>query len=233
LRVHDRSLLECQSEVFHNTTCHINAFTIIIIITKDCYNHHVVNSFIKIINVSKRTSKFKQMITQERMKFAWEWTCVDETHQNQKINNIAVVIFKNLNHHVRKWFLTKTSFESSSNQMSHWINTLQLNWNKHLTSTSLLWSRQKQYRRQLKKCIFDKIKQLNVIHKRFVKFNINKKIELSDYIDRLFTMLNILWLRRTTKHFRFFDQSLIDVLFNIHQEIYCTLFEKFINVVND
>jgi hypothetical protein len=110
---------------------------------------------------------------------------------------------------------------------------LQLNWSKHLTFTFFSWSRQEQYRRQFKKCIFDKIKQLNEIHKRFVKYNSDKKIELSKYIDKLFTVLNILWLRRTIKHFRFFDQSLTDVLFNIHQEIYCTLFDKFIDVVND
>jgi hypothetical protein len=32
LRIQDRSLLECRSEIFHNTTCHINASIIIIII---------------------------------------------------------------------------------------------------------------------------------------------------------------------------------------------------------
>jgi hypothetical protein len=31
----------------------------------------------------------------------------------------------------------------------------------------------------------------------------------------------------------FFDQLLINVLFNIHQEIYCTLFDNFVNVVNN
>jgi hypothetical protein len=38
LRIQDRSLFECRNEIFHNTTCHINASTIIIIITKNCYN---------------------------------------------------------------------------------------------------------------------------------------------------------------------------------------------------
>jgi hypothetical protein len=110
LRIQDRSLLECRNEIFHNTTCYINASTIIIIIAKNCYNQHVVNSFIKIINVFKRTFKFKQNITREYMKFAWNRACVNKTHQNQKINNIVIVIFKNLNHHVRKWFFTRTSF---------------------------------------------------------------------------------------------------------------------------
>ncbi len=46
-------------------------------------------------------------------------------------------------------------------------------------------------------------------------------------------MLNTLWLKNIIKHFRFFDQSLTDVLFNIHQEIYCRSFDKFVDVVND
>ncbi len=108
-----------------------------------------------------------------------------------------------------------------------------MNWNKHLTFAFLSWSRQEQYRCQFKKCVFDKIKQLNEIYKRFVKFNSDKKIELSKYINKLFIVLNTLWLKRTTEHSRFFDQLLIDVLFNIHQEIYCTLFDKFVDVVND
>jgi hypothetical protein len=38
LRIQNRSLFECRNEIFHNTICHINASTIIIIITKNCYN---------------------------------------------------------------------------------------------------------------------------------------------------------------------------------------------------
>ncbi len=113
LRIQDRLFFECRSEIFHNTTCHINASTIIIIITKNCYYQHVVNLFIKIINVFKKIFRFKQTITSKYMKFAWNRVCVNKTHQNQKVNNIFIVIFKNLNHHVRKWFFTKTSFENS------------------------------------------------------------------------------------------------------------------------
>jgi hypothetical protein len=38
LKIQDRLLFECRDEIFHNSTYYINAFTIIIIITKDCYN---------------------------------------------------------------------------------------------------------------------------------------------------------------------------------------------------
>lgn len=46
------------------------------------------------------------------MKFAWGRACIDEAHQ---ANNEDVLIFKNSNTHVRKWFLTGTPFVSTWN----------------------------------------------------------------------------------------------------------------------
>jgi hypothetical protein len=73
---------------------------------------------------------------------------------------------------------------------------------------------------------------LSDIHKRFVKFNVENKTKLFNYIEKLSIVLNILWLRRIIDQFRFFDQFLIDVLFNIHQSILCSLSNHLRKVVN-
>ncbi len=166
------------------------------------------------------------------MIFAWSRACVDETHQEQKLNNDAVLIFKKIDFQVRKWLLIEISFESSSDQMISWMQVLQLEWTHDLISSTNSWSRLKRYRLQLKNCTFEKIKTFSSIHKRFVKSNVDNKSKLSNYIEKLSIVLNTLWLRRIIDQSKFFDQFLIDVLFNIHQSIISSLSEHLQKVVN-
>jgi hypothetical protein len=182
--------------------------------------------------IFKRTFRSRLTIIEVFMNFAWDQACIDETHTEQKFNNEAILIFKKIDFHVRKWFLIEISFESSSEQMILWIQILQLNWTQDLISSTNSWSRLKQYRLQLKHYTFDKIKIFNNIYKRFLKSNVENKSKLSNYIDKLSIVLNILWLRRIIDRFKFFDQSLIDVLFNIHQSIICFFSERLQIVVN-
>jgi hypothetical protein len=232
LRIENRKLLERTDENFKSLKCHEDASTIVIITTKECYHQHVDQLFAQ-KTVFKRTSRSRSTIIEVSMNFAWDRACIDETHTEQKFNNEAVLMFKKINFHVRKWFLIETSFESSSEQMIFWIQILQFDWTQNLISSTNSWSRLKQYRLQLKHCTFDKIKIFSSIHKRFLKSNVENESKLSNYIDKLSIVLNILWLRRIIDRFKFFDQSLIDVLFNIHQSIICSLSERLQIVVNN
>jgi hypothetical protein len=231
LRIENRDLLKRTDENFKSLKCHEDASTIVIITTKECYYQHVDQLFIR-KTIFKRTFRSRLTIIEVSMNFAWDRACINETHTEQKSNNEAVLIFKKIDFHVRKWFLIETSFENSSEQMIFWIQILQLDWIQNLISSTNSWSRLKQYRLQLKHCTFDKITIFNNIHKRFLKSNVENKSKLSNYIDKLSIVLNILWLRRIIDRFKFFDQLLIDVLFNIHQSIICSLSERLQIVVN-
>jgi SNF2 family DNA or RNA helicase len=232
LRIEDRPLLECTNDVFRDSACHADASTVVVITTKKCYNQHVVNLFTRVITLSKGKPRGKTLTRREVMKFAWGRACIDEAHQNQTATNGAVLIFKSIGSHVRKWFLTGTPFESSPDQMAYWVQTLQLGWDKHLITPANSWPRLDLYRRQLRECTFEKIKDLGKTHKRLIRFQSMDNTELNVYIEKLSTVLNTLWLRRTSDQSRFFDQPLTDVLPNIHQEIICRLPAKYVDIVN-
>jgi hypothetical protein len=232
LRIENRDLLKRTDENFKSLKCHEDASTIVIITIKKCYYQHVDQLFIR-KTIFKRTFRSRFTIIEVFMNFAWDRTCINETHTKQKFNNEAILIFKMIDFHVRKWFLIEISFENSSKQMILWIQILQFDWIQNLISSTNSWSRLKQYRLQLKHCTFDKIKIFNNIHKRFLKSNVENKSKLSNYIDKLSIVLNILWLRRIIDRFKFFDQSLIDVLLNIYQSIICFLSKRLQIVVNN
>jgi hypothetical protein len=232
LRIENRSLLKCINDVFRDSTCHADASTVVMITIKKCYNQHVVNLFIRMIILFKKKSRDKTLIRRKIMKFAWDRACIDETHQNQTTINEVVLIFKFIENHVRKWFLTEIFFESSFDQMTYWVQTLQLDWDKHLIIFVNSWSRFDLYKRQFRECIFEKIKNLEKTHKRLIRFQNMNNIELNVYIEKLSTILNTLWLKKISDQSRFFDQSLTNVLFNIHQKIICRLFAKYVDIVN-
>jgi hypothetical protein len=232
LRIEDRDLLKRANNIFLSLNCHENALTTLIIIIKNCYFQHVDKLFVQKIHF-KRTFKSRIMINEMFMNFVWNRVYIDEAHQEQKLNNEVVLIFKKIDFHVRKWFLTKFFFESSFDQMISWIQILQLSWSRNLISSTNSWSRLEQYRLQLNDCIFDKIKTLSDIHKRFVKFNVENKTKLFNYIEKLSIVLNILWLRRIIDQFKFFNQFLIDVLLNIHQSILCFLSNHLRKIINN
>ncbi len=231
LRIEDRSLLKRANNIFLSLNYHEDASTTLIITIRDCYFQHVDKLFVQKTHF-KWTFKSRIMINKMSMNFVWDRVCIDEAHQEQKLNNEAVLIFKKIDFHVRKWFLTKTSFENFLDQMTSWVQVLQLSWDRNLISSTNSWSRLEQYRLQLNDCTFDKIKTLSDIHKRFVKFNVENKTKLFNYIEKLSIVLNTLWLRRTIDQSRFFDQSLTDVLLNIHQSILCSLSNHLRKVVN-
>jgi hypothetical protein len=179
LRIENRDLLKRIDENFKSLKCHEDSSTIVIITIKKCYYQHVDQLFIR-KTVFKRTSRSRFTIIEVSMNFAWNRTCINETHTEQKFNNETILIFKKIDFHVRKWFLIETSFKSSSKQMILWIQILQLDWIENLISSMNSWSRFKQYRLQLKRCTFDKIKIFNNIHKRFLKSNVENKSKLSN-----------------------------------------------------
>jgi hypothetical protein len=225
LRIENRKLLKRTDENFKSLKCHEDASTIVIITIKECYHQHVDQLFIQ-KTVFKRTFRSRLTIIEVSMNFAWDRACINETHTKQKSNNEEILMFKKIDFHVRKWFLIETFFESFSEQMIFWIQILQFDWTQNLISSTNSWSRLKQYRLQLKHCTFDKIKIFNSIYKRFLKSNVENESKLSNYIDKLSIVLNILWLRRIIDRFKFFDQSLTDVLFNIHQSIICSFSKR-------
>jgi hypothetical protein len=55
---------------------------------------------------------------------------------------------------------------------------------------------------------------------------------MNEDAHNLFIVLNTLWLRRDCEQFRFFDQTLIDVLSNLHHLIKCQLSQKYMHEIN-
>ncbi len=66
-----------------------------------------------------------------------------------------------------------------------------------------------------------------------MKFSVENKTKLFNYIEKLLIILNILWLQRIINQFKFFNQFLIDVLLNIHQSILCFLSNRLRKIVNN
>jgi hypothetical protein len=56
---------------------------------------------------------------------------------------------------------------------------------------------------------------------------------MNEHAQKLSIVLNILWLRRDCEHFRFFDQSLTNVIFNFHHSMKCQFSQQYINVISN
>jgi hypothetical protein len=82
LRIENRDLLERTDENFKLLKCHEDASTIVIITTKECYYQHVDQLFIR-KTIFKRTSRSRFTIIEVFMNFAWDRTCIDETHRTE------------------------------------------------------------------------------------------------------------------------------------------------------
>jgi hypothetical protein len=157
-------------DLFENASSYNKDVLIILIITiKECYQTHVVNIFI--ITVTKRVfvKKSRQII--KRINYAWDRVCVNETHQEQFATSETILALKRIDKHVRKWFIIETSFESSSNQMTDWIDTLQLSWEHFSLKDSKFWERRSSYQRQREHCTFIAIRDLEKRHKSLISKN--------------------------------------------------------------
>jgi hypothetical protein len=120
LRIENRDLLKRANNIFLSLNCHEDASTILIITIRNCYTQNVDKLFVQKTHF-KRTLKSRIMINEMLMNFVWNWIFIDEAHQEQKFINETILIFKKIDFHVRKWFLTRTSFESFFDQIISWI----------------------------------------------------------------------------------------------------------------
>ena len=234
----DRDLLELKvvqgSNGGQTWTTHPDASSVIVITTAGCFEHHVVKPFSQIIQPQRKPKARKPpdpIIV--KMIFAWSRVGTDEAHREVSSSARTINIFKNMPPGVRKWFLTGTPFESSPGQMMWWISTLESTWVQILaTQKQRPWPRRDHYQRQLNACKLDKIKELDMVHRRLVKDNVADPQRRKDHALRLSTVLNTLWLKRNAGLSRFFRQSLTNVPPNVHTTVTCTLPPKFIDVVN-
>jgi hypothetical protein len=128
LRIENRDLLKRIDENFKSLKCHENASTIVIITIKECYYQHVDQLFIR-KTIFKRIFRSRFTIIEVSMNFAWDRACIDETHTEQKFNNEAILIFKKIDFHVRKWFdrnffrkLFRTN-DSLNTDFAAWLNS--------------------------------------------------------------------------------------------------------------
>jgi hypothetical protein len=124
--------------------------------------------------------------------------------------------------------------------MTNWINTFQFSWRCFSSENSRFWERRSHYQRQREHCTIIAIKDFDKRHKILINKkskNAVQKIEhltqINEHAQKLSIILNILWLRKDCEHFRFFDQSLTNVIFNLHHLMKCQFSQRYINVIND
>ncbi len=131
---------------------------------------------------------------------------------------------------MRKWFLTNTPFESFSAQMQAWISFIEaLYW---INPTHSSWLKKHMHQRRLKNCTVSMLYDMRKTHKHIVdkkKPNICVK---KKYIKTLTQMLKTLWLKHSATQFTFYSHSLINVSLDTHQNINCSLLNRFVDLVN-
>jgi hypothetical protein len=124
--------------------------------------------------------------------------------------------------------------------MINWINKFQFNRKCFSLKYIKFWKCQNHYQRQREHCTIFAIKDFDKRHKTLINKkskNAVQKIkhltQINEHAQKLLIVLNTLWLRRNCEHFRFFDQSLMNVIFNLHHSMKCQFFQQYINVIND
>ncbi len=238
ISIEDKRILK-RKDLFDNfLSYHKNVSTFVIITIKDCYQTHVLNVFVIIVTKHVNIKKTRQV--KKMMFYAWDRICVNEAHQKQFATSETIFVFKNIDKHVRKWFMIETSFESSFNQITNWINTLQLSWECISSENSRFWERRNHYQRQREHCTVFAIKDLDKRYKTLINKkskNAVQKIEhltqINEHAQKLSIVLNTLWLRKDCEHFRFFNQSLTNVIFNFHHLMKCQFLQQYVSMIND
>ncbi len=143
---------------------------------------------------------------------------------------MTIHMFKTFSPKVRKWFLTDTSFESFSVQMQVWISFIETFYWINPTHSS--WSEKHMHQRRLKNCTVSMLCDMEKTHKHIIdrkELNICVK---KKYIKTLTQMLKTLWLKCSATQFTFYSHSLTDVSLNMHQNIDCSLLNRFVDLVN-
>ncbi len=131
---------------------------------------------------------------------------------------------------MRKWFLTDTSFESFSAQMTLWINFIETPFWTNPTCSS--WSEKNTHQKRLKQCTSAMLCEMRKMHKHIVDRKELNVIVKRKYLTNLTTVLSTLWLKCSASQFTFYEHSLTDVSLNTHQSIDCLLLNQFADLVN-
>ena len=161
----------------------------------------------------------------------WDKVIVNEIYTEVSMTAVTICMFRKFDSDVRKWFLTDTSFESFSAQMTLWINIIEMIYWRHSVLSST-WSEKYSHQKKLKKCSLKKLHDMNKTHKHIVdekKSNIHVR---ENHLKNLTIILKTLWLKCSATQFTFYTHVLINVSFNIHQNIDCSLLSWFSNIVN-
>lgn len=143
---------------------------------------------------------------------------IDEAHLNSGPETRlvkTVLTFKN----ACKWFLTGTSFESSSRQLVGWISPLQINeWSKTKpTPFQLTWPRGDEYLVILPACTQSAVKKLGLAHDTLIRGKLGVRSKgVLEHVTNLFIVLKTLYLKRSATEILWFGQPLITVPLNIH-----------------
>ena len=164
LSVENWILIECQlneKDVNHHQ---MRQSHIIVIITKQFYSRHVTTVMQTVFQPLK-LSRTQKMLTLVIIFFNidWERVIINETHTEVSMSVKTIHLFKIFNIKVRKWFLTETSFEFLSAQMTVWINTINTSyWIKSLFF--FIWSEKHCHQKNLKYCTFKALQEMRKKH---------------------------------------------------------------------
>ncbi len=227
----NQSLLEHVPDEENNLWHQFEQSQTIVIIIKQFYRHHITEVMQDIVYSLKPLKKWKVFSPVIiYWNIAWGRVAANEAHTEVSMNAMTIHMFKTFNSEMRKWFLTDTPFESFSVQMQAWISFIEtLYW---INPTHSSWSEKHMHQRRLKNCTASMLCDMRKTHKHIIDGNELNICVKKEYIKTLTQMLKTLWLKCSATQFTFYSHSLTDVSLNMHQNIDCSLQNRFVDLVN-
>jgi len=122
----------------------------------------------------------------------------------------------------RKWFVTGTPFESSPSQIAGWVDTLD---NGSWTGPQRFpdWPLKENYRRNLRYCTFNSLKDLGKAHVKLVTSKEKDKNAEATHAKNVVRVASTLFIRRDSAKSTFLGSLLTAVPYNEHTVINCPL----------
>ena len=99
------------------------------------------------------------------------------------------------------------------------------------SAQSSFWPVKQTHQKKLIKCGFSTLKKLRKTHKQIVERKITDHEKISEYVNKLTKILEVLLLKHTTQS-TFFESSLMNTSFNTHWVIQCSLSVRYYVIVN-
>ncbi len=179
----------------------------IVITTRESYSGHI-KQIMKDTHYSSKLSRSRkaQQPVHIYWKIFWGKVVVNEAHFEVTPTSETIQLFKN-KPKTQKWFLTSTSFEWSSAQMTGWIETLKTSgWTEQQKYP--LWSEKEAHCAKLSLCTVFSLHQMGKMHDYIIAEKETDWNIKNWHIRLLIDVLETLWLKWSATQSLFFGNPL-------------------------